>query len=41
MNFIRIEIIKAFSKNRISWYKKAYDALTEIIQAWDTMEVKK
>ena len=38
--FCRIEIIKAFGKNESVGIKKAYDALTEIIQAWDTMEVK-
>ncbi len=39
--FCRIEIIRAFSKNEVVGIKKAYDALTEIIQAWNTMEVKK
>ena len=39
--FCRLEIINAFSKNESVGLKKAYDALTEIIQAWDTMEVKR
>ena len=39
--FCRLEIINAFSKNESVGLKKAYDALREIIQAWDTMEVKR
>ena len=35
------EIINAFAQNNNNGLKKAYDALQEIIVAWDTMEISK
>ena len=39
--FCRIQVIDSFSSNNNSGLKKSYDALTQIIQAWETMEVQK
>ena len=39
--FCRIQVINSFSSNNNSGLKKSYDALTQIIQAWETMEVQK
>ena len=37
--YCRKEIINAFAQNNNNGLKKAYDALQEIIVAWDTMEI--
>ena len=37
--FVRQQIIKAFSNNDNQGLKKAFDALNEIISAWSTMKV--
>ena len=39
--FCRIQVIDSFSSNNNNGLKKSYDALTQIIQAWETMEVQK
>ena len=39
--FCRIQVIDSFSSNNNSGLKKSYDALSQIIQAWETMEVQK
>lgn len=39
--YCRKEIINAFAQNNNNGLKKAYDALQEIIVAWDTMEISK
>ena len=39
--YCRREIINAFAQNNNNGLKKAYDALQEIIVAWDTMEISK
>ena len=39
--YCRKEIINAFAQNDNNGLKKAYDALQEIIVAWDTMEISK
>ena len=39
--FCRVQVIDSFSSNNNNGLKKSYDALTQIIQAWETMEVQK
>ena len=39
--FCRLQVIDSFSSNNNNGLKKSYDALTQIIQAWETMEVQK
>ena len=39
--FCRIQVIDSFSSNNNSGLKKSYDALSQIIQAWEAMEVQK
>ena len=38
--FCRIQVIEAFSQGNNKGLKKSYDALSQIIEAWETMEVK-
>ena len=39
--FCRVQVIYSFSSNNNNGLKKSYDALTQIIKAWETMEVQK
>ena len=39
--FVRTQVIESFSKSNNKGLKKSYDALTQIINAWDTMEIAK
>ena len=39
--FCRVQVIDSFSSNNNNGLKKSYDALTQIIKAWETMEVQK
>ena len=39
--FCRIQVINAFSKGNNKGLKKSYDALSQIIEAWETMEKQK
>ena len=36
--FCRLQVIDAFRNNTNGGLKKSYDALTQIVQAWETME---
>ncbi len=36
--FCRLQVIDAFSNNKNDGLKKSYDALSQIVLAWDTME---
>ena len=36
--FCRLQVIDAFRNNKNDGLKKSYDALSQIIQAWETME---
>ena len=36
--FCRLQVIEAFRNNKIDGLKKSYDALSQIVLAWDTME---
>ena len=36
--FCRLQIIEAFRHNKSDGLKKSYDALSQIVLAWDTME---
>ena len=36
--FCRLQIIEAFGHNKNDGLKKSYDALSQIVLAWDTME---
>ena len=36
--FCRLQVIDAFRNNKNDGLKKSYDALSQIVQAWETME---
>ena len=36
--FCRLQVIDAFRNNKNDGLKKSYDALSQIVLAWDTME---
>ena len=38
--FCRIQVIDAFSKENNKGLKKSYEALSQIIEAWETMDVQ-
>ena len=39
--FCRTQVIDSFSRSNNEGLKKSYDALTQIITAWETMEIEK